>query len=213
MKREKLPYDKAHEEANQFEHQLRQSGTCSVPDLLKGTSAKVTPKEPWQMTQHEWVDGHVKSPGMHREHIRLAISGRKPVPAEVLKDYPDLAKLAKVTPVTPEVTISLDPEKMSKAYTWLKANIRGAGSWGGLRQRVYDYEVKGLSVADASKTAFSQRESPPNNWNVPPEYAVAYFRIQGGATKAEAIKRVEIDYIPSLQRVAIPKAEAEGKCH
>jgi hypothetical protein len=35
MKGAGLPYDKAHEEANQFEHLLRQSGTCSVENLLK----------------------------------------------------------------------------------------------------------------------------------------------------------------------------------
>lgn len=50
-------------------------------------------KEPWQMTQREWIDGHVKSPGMHREHVRLAISAGKPVPPEVLKDYPEFQKL------------------------------------------------------------------------------------------------------------------------
>ena len=110
--------------------------------------------------------------------------------------------------VTPEVTITLDPKKLDSAYIWLKANIRGAGSWGGLRQRVYDYEVKGLSVAEVSKIPSSQREIPPSNWNVLPEYAVAYFRIQGGATKAEAIKRVGTDYLPTLQKAAIPKAEA-----
>lgn len=73
------------------------------PEKPKG---EVTPperpaKEPWQMTQKEWVDGHIKSPGMHREHIRLAIKAGKPVPAEVLKDYPELVK-AKGPEVTRE---------------------------------------------------------------------------------------------------------------
>jgi len=49
-------------------------------------------REPWQMTQREWIDGHIKSPAMHKEHVRIALSKGKLVSAEVLKEYPDLAK-------------------------------------------------------------------------------------------------------------------------
>ena len=51
-----------------------------------------TIKEPWEMKQKEWIDGHIKSPGMHREHIRRALLQGKSVPSEVLKDYPGLKK-------------------------------------------------------------------------------------------------------------------------
>lgn len=46
--------------------------------------------EPWEIKQADWIDGHIKSPGLHGEHVRLALAAGKPVPAEVLADYPDL---------------------------------------------------------------------------------------------------------------------------
>lgn len=57
-----------------------------------------TAKEPWRMTRSEYVDGHFTSPGMHKYVVSKALAEGKPVPQEVLKDYPDLA------PITPEVT-------------------------------------------------------------------------------------------------------------
>ena len=47
-------------------------------------------KEPYEITQEEWVDGHIKSPGMHREHVRRAILDGKAIPKEVMIDYPCL---------------------------------------------------------------------------------------------------------------------------
>lgn len=58
-------------------------------------------KETWQMTREEWlVDvGYKKSQGSrvrenwlgtHEGEVRVAIQNRKPVPPEVLKDYPEL---------------------------------------------------------------------------------------------------------------------------
>jgi hypothetical protein len=66
--------------------------------------------EPWQVTQAKWVEimrGHMRSLGQpeesgtaaapysdyeqfHKEKVRQAITEGKPVPAEVLADYPDL---------------------------------------------------------------------------------------------------------------------------
>lgn len=58
-------------------------------------------KEPWQMTQKEWLTdvGYKSSQGTrvkenwigtHEGEVRVAIQNNKPVPTEVLKDYPDL---------------------------------------------------------------------------------------------------------------------------
>jgi len=63
------------------------------PDLARPVGGEQAGmKEPWQMTQREWIDGHIKSPAMHKEHVRIALSKGKLVSAEVLKEYPDLAK-------------------------------------------------------------------------------------------------------------------------
>ena len=79
--------------------------------------AKRIPKESWQFTRQEIqkkAEG-LLMPGAgdrssvdrqlayHKAQVVKALSEGKPVPAEVLKDYPDLAKQAQVAPVTPEV--------------------------------------------------------------------------------------------------------------
>jgi hypothetical protein len=65
--------------------------------------------EPWQQKQADWIDGHVKSPGLHREHVRQALEQGKPVPEDVLADYPDLAPR---TAPTAETLDTIDPEKL-----------------------------------------------------------------------------------------------------
>ena len=59
-------------------------------------------KEPWQMTREEYVKPPYTSPAMHKYGVQKALSEGKPVPAEVLKDYPDLAQ--KAIPAAKEVT-------------------------------------------------------------------------------------------------------------
>lgn len=75
------------------------------------TYVAVQPKEPWQMTREEYRAEYIRSDypyqdiPSHRKEVRLAIAEGKPVPPEVLAEYPDLAKLApKVAPkgITPE---------------------------------------------------------------------------------------------------------------
>jgi len=60
-------------------------------------------KEPWQMTKAEYVKPPYTSPAMHKYGVQKALSEGKPVPAEVLKDYPELAKaIPKAEPGMPE---------------------------------------------------------------------------------------------------------------
>ncbi len=61
-------------------------------------------KEPWQMTKAEYIKPPYTSPAMHKYGVQKALSEGKPVPSEVLKDYPDLAKAIPKAPVAPEVT-------------------------------------------------------------------------------------------------------------
>ena len=98
-----------------FESAVRKS-TVEVADLFAPFEAK----EPWQTTQKELANQYlpsgkwgqevakgIKAPtymqfvANHRESIRQALKNNLPVPAEVLKDYPDLAKQA---PAAPEIT-------------------------------------------------------------------------------------------------------------
>ena len=68
-------------------------------------------KEPWQMTREEWKRGFVEDwqeveaqrgirgigplGRIHKQRVRQALSEGKPVPSEVLKDYPDLKRKEK----------------------------------------------------------------------------------------------------------------------
>lgn len=69
--------------------------------------AKLEEKEPWQMTAKEfWGDAYPeiqytfpngigtigKSPSTHRAQVEKALASGKPVPLEVLAEYPDLVK-------------------------------------------------------------------------------------------------------------------------
>lgn len=73
----------------------------------KRKPAKKADKEPWEMRRDEYVDRHIRSPAMHWESVRLALSKGYKVPARVLKDYPDLVAAAKTTrpakPAVPDV--------------------------------------------------------------------------------------------------------------
>ncbi len=109
---------------------------------------------------------------------------------------------SKREPLYPHVTPdALGAAKLKGAYDFFKANERRmGGSWAGMRHRIYEHVVLNLTIEDASKIPIFKRELPPRNWNIPPEYMVAYFRITRGMTKADAIKKVKNVYIPRLQR-------------
>lgn len=70
-------------------------------------------KEPWRMTLSEYLDFRTKHeggfrfefPAFHRSHIEEALEEGKPVPLEVLKDYPDLLRKVKETPA-PTFTVT-----------------------------------------------------------------------------------------------------------
>lgn len=70
-------------------------------------------KQPWEMNieeyaisqgaRPEWVKaGYGETARYHRRRVKQAISEGKPVPVEVLRDYPDLAKAIPNPPIAPE---------------------------------------------------------------------------------------------------------------
>ena len=88
-------------------------------------------KEPWEMTRAEYVDRHVRSPGMHRYGVQQALARGDDVPPEVLADYPDLTpteSLAGIAPELPEIpappTIELPTPAAAAEAPTLPAPIR-----------------------------------------------------------------------------------------
>lgn len=66
---------------------------AKYPELAKKYGKKAAPaKQPWEMTREEWMKQRPAgtSPGMHSWEVKQALNEGKPVPSEVLKDYPDL---------------------------------------------------------------------------------------------------------------------------
>ena len=114
-------------------------------EALAAAAALATPavKEPWQMTRAEfkeaakqdWLTYYkahlprrpIKFPetqaqliaddavGSHKNFVRQALSEGKPVPAEVLKDYPDLAGAAPKAPLIPVQARLFSPRRITKA--------------------------------------------------------------------------------------------------
>jgi hypothetical protein len=108
-------------------------GEVAVPTGRVGVEKAV--KKPWQMTRGEYVGRvaqQIKNSGgadvsgtylaveNHREYVREAIEQGKPVPLEVLKDYPDL----KPKPAEPAPTTKPEPisSKVVEAATFKKGD-------------------------------------------------------------------------------------------
>ena len=84
--------------------------------IEKGRKSLVSPKsgkqkEPWEMTYGEYKKVSVSiDPDAHKRIVKQALSEGKPVPAEVLRGYPDLKKRAE------DKAKSEFTEKWSKSY-------------------------------------------------------------------------------------------------
>jgi len=107
----------------------------------------VTAKEPWQMTTYEY-DAHVletrhftPAPGSHEQYVIDALQQGKPVTAEVLADYPDLAK---VTPEAVKPTATAVETTVSAEAQWQEL-IRNAKDYGGERGVTQIIERAGLA--------------------------------------------------------------------
>jgi len=111
------------------------SGTSLESRTEPSSSPESTQREPWQMTRAEHVANETRnsrgSSGAvetykelvgkrHAEAVRAAVDANKPVPPEVLADYPDLA--AKATPPQMErrIGIPLDSPDISRVFPELE---------------------------------------------------------------------------------------------
>ncbi len=86
------------------------------------TIAMSNHKEPWQMTKAEYIKPPYTSPAMHKYGVSKALSEGKLVPAEVLKDYPDLQKKSNPDePLIPDVVDIDTPIKLDVGITYCYA--------------------------------------------------------------------------------------------
>ena len=102
--------------------EVAKAGTAVEPSLEELAAEEAAPKEPWQMTRAEFLAAMAKEPGpiakglrpttlagapipgptvaenvvFHQQLVKQALKEGKPVPAEVLADYPDLAPAAPI---------------------------------------------------------------------------------------------------------------------
>lgn len=144
-------------------------------------SAVVTPKEPWQMTREEWDRAKGKLTGYtkdikelerlncgiskpknivyHKDVISQALSEGKPVPPEVLKDYPELVRGAKYEQTIKAVSglrESLEKASENRVKLWENdwINAEKSGALGGnayaskLKELEHDIKMPVATEAD-----------------------------------------------------------------
>jgi polyhydroxyalkanoate synthesis regulator phasin len=120
-------------------------------DLETKSKPKSVEKEPWEISKKEYIDMYLWNHmvtnqtarqtnekrkfiiNAHKNYIRKSLKEGKPVPAEVLKDYPELAKLKKQTPTakvsnTPKLETPQQPkdvisEKFGKPANKVEADF------------------------------------------------------------------------------------------
>jgi hypothetical protein len=124
-----------------------------VPSTLK----EVPVAEPWQMTKGEWLTQNEKfgyhteelASEYHRGFVSEALSEGKPVPPEVLKDYPELATAS-----------TLKENELYRAWVWPIVN----GHWQENQKR-WEY-TQAVSPEEAGHNL--RQHFPPPNWHVDP---------------------------------------------
>jgi len=129
----------------------------NVKQYVNRKTKQAETKEPWQMTKKEIEEKYAFS-GMvfyHKEAVQQALSRGKPVPAEVLKDYPDLAEkygrksvIGKVLMTEKPIFVLDDEGKLAKVVKWDgdKPTVIYPGNEGGniagTGGRPYEYSLK-----------------------------------------------------------------------
>lgn len=72
--------------------QERAQGIVEQPNNPAPAMPEVAPKQPWQMTKDEYVEGGGQDNGDHFNAVAQALLDENDVPAEITKEYPDLKK-------------------------------------------------------------------------------------------------------------------------
>lgn len=91
----------------------RQKLAQNIRSIAQGkieTPSQPSAKEPWQMTRQEYAWTRYETPekatqdfAFHKTAVETALKEGKPVPPEVLKDYPDLAETASVKKLAQDI--------------------------------------------------------------------------------------------------------------
>lgn len=135
----------------------------------EGQTDQPKAKEPWEMNRDEWATVKGKALandvqkttrdqggvggldpaglGYHYDHVAAAIAAGKPVPPEVLAEYPDLAKKP-ADPLTPTERSAL-PETLkdvNPAFPSEVERLKGIAAGG-------DFQIAGMSLEKAAKLA------------------------------------------------------------
>ncbi|MBA7466124.1 hypothetical protein ES707_01299 [subsurface metagenome] len=143
-------------------------------------------KEPWQMTREEYVRPPYTSPAMHKFGVEKALSEGKPVPTEVLKDYPDLAKVPTTEVGMPEV--GLQPSMLKEVPA---KEVRPEARGKLVQSRMDDY----LRLREYNDKAVTGRISEIKK----------ILEAKGRTPKGEATRgnlRLELARLEALQEVA-----------
>ncbi len=135
-------------------------------------------KEPWEMTKEEYVKPPYTSPAMHKFGVEKALKEGKPVPSEVLAEYPDLKP--QVTPtepvVTPTPTLPVTARKIEIKYVESKKDL--PGDYGNIYEAVSDvkkgiiYITKNASKGTLEHEKYHMIKNHPNK----PKYPTDYLR-------------------------------------
>jgi hypothetical protein len=143
-----------------------------APPEAPGRPSAEGAKEPWKMTRQEYRDAVLnKSPfelvnmpewlAAHKKGVQDAVKAGKPVPAEVLKDYSDLAKPEAEAPSakpTPRPDVVIDAKSVPD-IKFGKADVRA--------------QAKKLGLPEASVAAFERR---PVAGNTPSAFLKKFIR-------------------------------------
>lgn len=157
------------------------------------------PKEPWQMTQKEYVRPPYTSPAMHKFGVGKALREGKPVPAEVLAEYPDL-KPPVVEAGKPEASLKAEIEAVSKKYL---SDMKGLGP-----HRSY-HERQALTDKYTAKIeALKQQPQTMKEGNPPPIMARPPRTDQIGST-AKPTPEIVID-IGGFEKTLSPANRAKA---
>jgi len=156
------------------------------PDLAREVRVELTPaKEPWQMTYQEYVNNlgdyatniaeKKQLPIMYKNELVRAIKSGKPVPPEVLKDYPELNKENWYPHYPGEYDTEKEAKKVASKFTHNISNNlkisdgkfrvmhRANGKWGLERNQAAEDWLKAKSQSPAEAMAETRKRGLLNS--------------------------------------------------
>lgn len=175
----------------------------------KGATKTTEKKEPWQMKRDEFAESNPNADPQwkeqrrnvtHRREVELALKAGKPVGADVLADYPDLAPEPTIKdslkvapePKTP-ATNSSEAPKSSKAEFKLPRDLAGA------KPRYKESTLKFESELDKALYILAQKDPSKRDADFAREVTRQTGMTDADARKAGSLVRQEINAIAREQ--------------